>query len=87
MAATKTEPKTNPKEEMVSVFIPKVSGEDPMFFVGLNGKNYNIPRGKTVQVPKAVADIIDMHNRTVEYMEKQKEEKKKLMHQVQGAPV
>lgn len=83
MAATKTET----KQEMVSVFIPKISGEDQMFFVGLNGRNWIIPRGKTVEVPKSVANIVNMHNRMVEHKDEYSDEHKKLMHQVQGAPV
>ena len=83
MAATKTET----KQEMVSVFIPKVSGEDPIFFVGLNGRNWIIPRGKTVEVPKPVANIVNMHNQMVEHKDEYSDEHKKLMNQVQGAPV
>lgn len=86
MATTKTEAKPVNKE-MVSVFIPKMSGEDQMFFVGLNGKNWNIPRGKSVQVPKAVANIVEQHNRAQETLDKYREERQKLMHQVQGAPI
>lgn len=85
--ATKTETKIPVKEEMVNVFVPKMSGEDQTFFVGLNGKNYIFPRGKTVAVPKAVADIVDMHNRAIEARDNYREERQKLMNQVQGAPV
>lgn len=45
------------KEGYVSLFIERIPGdEDPQVMIGLNGKNYLIPKGKTVQVPKAVAD-------------------------------
>ena len=55
MAANKA---YNPMDEKVTVFIPYTSGEDPSIFVGLNGKGWNIPRGKECQVPKPVADIL-----------------------------
>lgn len=48
---------TNPMKQMVSIHIPKASGEDRTVFIGLNGKGWNIPRGVTVEVPKPVADV------------------------------
>lgn len=48
---------TNPMKQMVSLHIPKASGEDRTVPIGLNGKCWNIPRGVTVEVPKPVADI------------------------------
>lgn len=47
----------NPMMEMVSLHIPKASGEDRTVFIGLNGRSWNIPRGITVEVPKPVADV------------------------------
>ena len=45
------------KEGYVNLFIERIPGdEDPQVMIGLNGKNYLIPKGKAVQVPKAVAD-------------------------------
>lgn len=45
-----------PVEEYETIFIPKAGrGEDEVYVVGINGKNYNIPRGKNVSVPAAVA--------------------------------
>ena len=45
-----------PVEEYEIIFVPKAGrGEDEVFVVGINGKNYNIPRGKSVSVPAAVA--------------------------------
>ena len=46
-------------EKKVEVFIPRVSDrESPNLFVGINGVNYVLPRGKKSEVPKAVADEI-----------------------------
>lgn len=42
----------------VSVFVPKVPGEDPTLWVGLNGQAWNIPRGKRTEVPADVAEIV-----------------------------
>lgn len=43
----------------VNVSIPRGSDrEDPNLFVGLNGVNYLLPRGKTSAVPQAVAEEI-----------------------------
>ena len=45
--------------DRVSVTIPRARGhEDPNLFVGINGKNYLIPKGSTVEVPPEVAEEI-----------------------------
>ena len=44
------------KEERVELLIPKGSAnEEPNLLIGLNGKNYLLPRGKKSLVPPAVA--------------------------------
>ena len=44
------------EDKRVEVFIPRgADREDPNFFVGINGVNYLLPRGKKSMVPKAVA--------------------------------
>ncbi len=52
------EKKTNSAEkDMVTIRIDRVPGDgDPNVVVGLNGKNYVIPKGKSVEVPRAVAE-------------------------------
>lgn len=43
-------------EKRETILIPRGSaGEDPNFYVGLNGKNYVLPKGKQSEVPAAVA--------------------------------
>jgi len=66
MAKTVTEevmsqaaPKTNPMEEMVEVFVPRMHGEDPNVYVCVNGRDYLFARGKRAMVPKPVAAIIE----------------------------
>lgn len=54
MAETKvkTEAKT---EELVELYVPKGSPkDDPNLFVGINGKNWLLPRGKKSMVPPEV---------------------------------
>ena len=47
------------EEKRVEVFIPRGSDrEDPNLFVGINGINYLLPRGKKSRVPAAVAEEI-----------------------------
>lgn len=48
------------EENRVEVFIPRASDrEDPNLFVGINGVNYLLPRGKKSMVPAAVAAEIE----------------------------
>ena len=75
----------DPMMEKVMVHVPKIPGEDPMLYVGLNGKGWNIPRGKSVEVPKPVADIITQSQICASIADAYTEEKQKLMKVVQGA--
>lgn len=51
------------KSDKVKIRIPKLSQkEEPNLFVGINGVNYLIPRGKEVEVPQFVADEIERSN-------------------------
>lgn len=53
MAEKKITTEAEPRED---IFIPKgMANEDPNLFVGLNGVNYLLPRGKTSNVPACVA--------------------------------
>ncbi len=48
------------KEERVEIFIPRgADREDPNLFVGINGVNYLLPRGKKSMVPPEVAEEIE----------------------------
>ena len=54
-------------EKRVEIFIPRQSDrEDPNLFVGINGVNYLLPRGKKSMVPLAVAAEIERSGRAVE---------------------
>ena len=69
----------NEMEIMESVYIPKAAGEDSHVFVGLNGKAWNIPRGKRWDVPKPVADILraseEAKGKADEYAEAERKKK------------
>ena len=54
-------------EKRIEVFIPRgADREDPNLFVGINGVNYLLPRGKKSMVPAAVAAEIERSGRAVE---------------------
>ena len=53
---TKIEEKAEKAEKRVDVYIPKgFANDDPNFFIGINGKSYILPKGKTSSVPPEVA--------------------------------
>ena len=66
MATEKKEPekKTDPWGEMVSIKLFKDNGnyKDDVF-VSVNGRNYQIQRGKTVQGPRCVAEVLEHSER------------------------
>ena len=64
-------------EERVEIFIPRGSDrEDPNLFVGINGVNYLLPRGKKSMVPKAVAQEIERSGKAVDLFYESMDEKK-----------
>ena len=55
--------------ERVKVTIPRArNGEDPNFFVGVNGVNYILPKGQTSEVPPEVAYEIERASAAEGYM-------------------
>ena len=54
-------------EKRVEVFIPRgADREDPNLFVGINGVNYLLPRGKKSMVPVHVAAEIERSGRAAD---------------------
>ena len=46
-------------EEMTEVRLPKAPKTEQNFqFVGVNGRTFQVPRGKSVKVPKPVAEVL-----------------------------
>lgn len=57
---TVEEPKVEePKEELISIMIPLIPGEDPDETVIINGYVTKIKKGETVQVKKNVAEVLE----------------------------
>lgn len=71
MAEKNTEATTEEKNDTrVEVFIPKgYANDEPNLFVGVNGVNYLLPRGKTSLVPPAVAEEVKRAVRAQEMMD------------------
>ena len=46
-------------EELVSVFIPKASRNDTERFIAVNGERILVQTGKTVEIPKRFAEVIE----------------------------
>jgi hypothetical protein len=54
-------------DKRVEIFIPRQSDrEDPNLFVGINGVNYLLPRGKKSMVPLCVAAEIERSGHAAE---------------------
>lgn len=75
--ATAKKPVTDEINDRVTVTIPRArAGEDPNFFVGVNGKFYLIPKGQAVDVPPEVAAEIDRANAATDAMYDQRDARK-----------
>ena len=63
---------TKPKRE--KIFVPRAASnrEDPNLFVGINGVNYLIPKGKSSEVPDFVAEEIRRANAAATYQDDQR---------------
>ena len=65
--ATNENKASKPADDRVEVFIPKgYAGDDPNFFVSVNGVNYLLPRGKKSMVPAHVAFEIELSKKAQE---------------------
>ena len=54
-------------DKRVEIFIPRgADREDPNLFVGINGVNYLLPRGKKSMVPLCVAAEIERSGRAAD---------------------
>jgi hypothetical protein len=60
------------KSERVQVRLPKLSGQNAIQeeFFSVNGKNYIIKRGETVEIPEEVAEVIRNGEKAEEYATK-----------------
>ena len=56
----KTEMPVDPMQERVTKYVPKLpANEQQNIYVNINGKGFNIPRGKNVDMPLPVWKIIE----------------------------
>ena len=54
-------------EKLVEVRVPRgQSNEEPCVMIGINGKNWLLPKGKTSKVPAYVAEEYNRHHAAVE---------------------
>lgn len=74
------------KSKRVTVRLPKLPGQNAVQeeFFSVNGKNYIIKRGETVEIPEEVAEVIRNAEKAEEYamnyvdsLDKAKKEKEK----------
>lgn len=57
--AVKATPKNNPWKQMYPVFLPKASGGEQNFVrVVVNGRPFQIPRGRQQMVPRPVYEVL-----------------------------
>ena len=64
-------------DKRIEVFIPRGGDRaDPKFFVGINGVNYLLPRGKKSMVPAAVAAEIERSDRASDRLYQSMDERK-----------
>lgn len=72
--AAQGEAPQEPKPKRVKIFVPRAASnrEDPNLFVGINGVNYLIPKGKTSEVPDFVAEEIRRADAAATYQDDQR---------------
>lgn len=75
------------KEKMVEVFLPKASGEANTVYVALNGKAWQIPRGKKMQIPESVALVLERAQAAQEAADDYRQKEQQKMYEIQGAGV
>lgn len=60
----------------VKITLPKARGSEPKeLFVGINGVNYLVPKGKQQEVPDFVAEEIRRAQAAIDFEDEQKEER------------
>lgn len=58
----------------VTVNLPRARGSEPKeLFVGINGVNYLVPKGKPVEVPDFVAAEIERAEKAGQFMDEEKD--------------
>lgn len=71
----KTNATVKPADERVDIFVPKgYANDEPNLLISVNGVNYLLPRGKTSNVPKFIADEFHRSQKAQEALDKRVDE-------------
>lgn len=72
MSTKKTDTAEETKvDDRVEIFVPRgYANDEPNLIIGMNGKNYVLPKGKTSKVPKAVAAEFQRSQKAQEALDK-----------------
>ena len=71
----KTNATVNPADERVDIFVPKgYANDEPNLLISVNGVNYLLPRGKTSNVPKFIAEEFYRSQKAQEALDKRVDE-------------
>lgn len=63
------------KDERVDVFVPRAGvNEDPNLYIGINGKEFLLPKGQVSCVPVYVKEAVECLYRANTYQEKHSQE-------------
>lgn len=61
----------DPWTDMCTVFLPKGNpGEADFQYVGVNGRMFQVPRGRQVQVPRPVFDVLAYSDAAKDYTDR-----------------
>ena len=64
-----------PAEERENIFVPKgYANDEPNLLIAVNGVNYILPKGKTSNVPKFIADEFHRSQKAQEALDKRVDE-------------
>lgn len=79
LEATKTAQATEateaPKDDKVEIFVPKgYANDEPNLLISVNGVNYLLPKGKTSEVPKHIAEEFQRSQKAQEALDKRMDE-------------
>lgn len=86
MAETNKNTANNAKDKKVTVKLPRLAGQNAIQdeFYSVNGRNYMIKRGETVEIAEEVAEVIRNNEQAEEYamnyvdnLDRMKKEKEK----------
>ena len=71
----KTNATVNPADEREDIFVPKgYANDEPNLLIAVNGVNYLLPRGKTSNVPKFIAEEFHRSQKAQEALDKRVDE-------------